>query len=500
MNTYLVSLLLAFLSAAALTPIVLHLANRWEIIDAAGLSHRKVHNESKPRLGGIAIALSFFVPLLGLMVYETQVGNHIVDNPSLIIGFLVGGALITLLGVYDDVYGATAKTKFSVQILIATFVSIIGFNIPVIDLPFLEPIHLGILAYPAAIFWIVAITNAVNLVDGLDGLAAGIALIAITPMTIISLTEANVIMALICFTLTGSLLGFLIFNFHPARIFMGDSGSLFLGYILAIVSVHTSTKGGSAVIIMTPLLALGLPILDTTLAIVRRAWYGMPLFSGDKNHIHHKLMDKGLSHRSTVLVLYGVAASFAGLALITYLYRDFNSGLTLAVSALISAVLVYKVGYINISKSLQADLTHSHAVREHNKLIREGFAETRASLSSTHDIEAICSKVLAICRLIDAASASLDLRASRADEPIRTWNIHPDATLAEPISFNIAADHKQVAGCLTLTWSINHDVHEGLMQSVEECCHILSSDLNLLEKHEKQAINFENSKQKLLAR
>jgi UDP-GlcNAc:undecaprenyl-phosphate GlcNAc-1-phosphate transferase len=420
---------------------------------------------------------SFFLPLISLTIYETNVGNHIVDEPRLFIAILVGGVLITLLGIFDDIYGANAKIKFSAQFAIATGVSLMGFTIPVVDPPFFNPIHLGFFAWPAAILWIVAITNAVNLIDGLDGLAAGIALVAITPMTIISLVTGNVIMALICCTLTGSLLGFLIFNSHPARIFMGDGGSLFLGYILAIISVHTSTKGGSAVIVLIPLLTLGLPILDTALAIVRRAWYGRPLFSGDKSHIHHKLLEKGLSHRAAVFVLYGIAAAFAALALVTYLYRDFTSGLTLSVSALISAVLIYKLGYVKVSAHLTEGLAHAQAIREHNKLIREGFANSRQELSAALTIEAACVKVMEISKLVGASRAQLDLRAWDPEQPVRSWGWATESKDVDSLSFAIAVDHKTTLGMLSLYWPNGHKHHEGLVQSVEECCNSLAQDL-----------------------
>ena len=437
---------------------------------------------------------SFFVPLISLTVYETQVGNHIVDNPRLFVAILVGGLLITALGIYDDIYGANAKTKFTVQIAIASAVSLMGFTIPIVDPPFFEPIRLGFLAWPAAIFWIVAITNAVNLIDGLDGLAAGIALVAITPMTIISLATGNIVMGLICCTLTGSLLGFLIFNSHPARIFMGDGGSLFLGYILAIVSVHTSIKGGSAVVILTPLLALGLPILDTALAIARRAWYGLPLFSGDKSHIHHKLLDRGFSHRAAVFVLYGIAASFAGLALLTYTYRDFTSGLTLGVSVLMSAVLIYKLGYIRITNRLSDELSRSKAVREHNKLIREGFAKSRQELSGTLTIEAACVKVIEICKLVGASRAQLDLRNWDPEQPIRTWSWDSENDAFDSLSFAISADHKEALGSLSLQWPQGHKHHEGLVESIEECCHILAADLRSRPEPGPGLIDFQKSK------
>ncbi len=472
-----------------LTPVVLRFAESIGVIDAAGLSHRKIHNEAKPRLGGIAISISFFVPLLGLMVYETKVGNHVVDNPTLIIGFLVGGLMITALGVCDDIYGLSAKSKFTGQIIIATIVSAVGFNIPSVDLPFLAPIQLGYFGYAAAVFWIVAITNAVNLVDGLDGLAAGISLIALTPLTVIALMESNMIMALICFTLTGSLLGFLIFNFHPARIFMGDSGSLFLGYILAIVSVHTATKGGSVVVILTPLLALGLPILDTSLAIARRAWFGLPLFSGDQNHIHHKLMATGMSHRGTVLVLYAVALSFGGLALITYIYRDFTSGLTLAVSALMSAVLIYKVGYLKISSNLQAEFSHTQAIREHNRLIREGMGSAKVAMAGIHDMEAICTKVLSVATLVKACRVSLDLRTTIPAEPVRIWQFTDETELQHRV-FSITHDQSTALGQLTFSWPARATLHEGLDQTLDSACDALAADLETLQEHTRHQLAF----------
>lgn len=449
MTTYLVSLLLAFLAAVVLTPAMIAIAHRIGAVDAAGQSHRKLHAADIPRLGGVAIFLGFHAPLAGLALYETKVGDALLRDATLVTGLVLGGTVIALLGLYDDLKGASPRLKLIVQVAVAVGVWNAGIAIERIDLPFLPMIDLGWVSLPLTVLWIVGVTNAVNLIDGLDGLAAGLALFGIFPMLVLAVSKGNVVLALVGACLAGAVLGFLVFNFHPAKIFMGDTGSMFLGFELASVAIAEGHKGRVAVALITPVLALGLPILDTLLAIARRAWMGQSLFVGDRQHIHHRLLASGLSHRRTVLVMYGFAAIFALLGLAVHFNRDRESALLFLLSIVVAGVLLRKVGYLAMPGGDDAS-----AVRERNRLIRDALEllETRFARSLAYDEVAAAAAELAFAA--GAARARLD-GPKGAGEPVRTWTWGDDDLGDHGHAVHFAlVDLKGVEqGGLTVTWS-----------------------------------------------
>jgi UDP-GlcNAc:undecaprenyl-phosphate/decaprenyl-phosphate GlcNAc-1-phosphate transferase len=220
------------------------------------------------------------------------------------------------VGLVDDLRGMSAFGKLGFQCLAALIVFLFGFRVEMLSLGFGE-FHIGWLSLPLTVLWIVGVTNAFNLIDGLDGLATGVALVALVTVSLAALQLGNIEVAVVCAALVGALLGFLRYNFNPARIFLGDSGSLLVGFLLAVLSVHGSLKSTTAVLTVVPLAALALPLLDTALAVGRRWLRGVPLFGPDARHIHHQLLASGWSHRGTVLALYLAAGllSLVGLTL-----------------------------------------------------------------------------------------------------------------------------------------------------------------------------------------
>ncbi len=287
----------ALLAALLLTPLTGLLARTVGAMDRP--SDRSVHTHPVPCLGGIAIYLSFAAPTLVAGLWSVAVVR----------GLLLGGLLIVVVGVVDDLWGMTAVAKLIGQVAAAAVLVGFGTQISWIGNPFGGIISLGILSVPLTIVWIVAFTNVLNLVDGLDGLAAGIAGIAAISLTVVALrTGQPWLGALLAAALAGSTLGFLPYNFNPARIFMGDAGSLFLGLALAAISVEGMLKSTAALAVGIPLFVLGVPIFDTGFAILRRLRKGVPVHSADGDHLHHRLIKRGLSHRQAVLAMYGVTA------------------------------------------------------------------------------------------------------------------------------------------------------------------------------------------------
>ncbi|MFC4386538.1 glycosyltransferase family 4 protein [Gracilibacillus marinus] len=287
-----------FVITLLLTPIVIKFAFKIGATDKPNA--RKVHERIMPRLGGLAIFLSFFI---GSMFF---ISKTIVAWP-----ILLGALIIVLTGVLDDIKEISPKTKLIGQFIAATITVLGGIRIDFVTLPFIDRLEFGYFAIPITIIWIIGITNAINLIDGLDGLAAGVSSIAIFTISILAVTMGNPLIALLGFILLGSTLGFLVFNFHPAKIFMGDSGSLFLGYMISVLAVSGLFKNIAMFSLLVPIIILAVPIIDTLFAIVRRIVNKKPLSSPDKLHLHHCLLRLGFSHRQTVLIIYIMAALFS---------------------------------------------------------------------------------------------------------------------------------------------------------------------------------------------
>ncbi|MCF7802572.1 MAG: hypothetical protein K9N57_00115 [Candidatus Marinimicrobia bacterium] len=334
-------LALAFLLACAtslvLTPLSMHLASITGAIDQP--NDRKIHGNPIPRLGGIAVVASS-LGILGLFLLVSPL-NIELDYIKIFNGvpLLTGVLLIVVVGIWDDHKDISPGIKFAGQGIAAMLICLAGIRIEYITNPFSQEVmQLGLFSYPLTVLWIIGITNAFNLIDGLDGLAAGVAIISLFTITGISLISNNQGIAMMAVILAGSLLGFLRYNFHPAKTFLGDSGSLFIGFTLAVISVQSYTKVSATFAFVVPLLALGLPITDTLVAMARRYlnWF-LPhrnseqgnqqasptigkvlssLFKPDASHIHHRLLSQGISQQNAVLLLYLISGIFGAGAVV----------------------------------------------------------------------------------------------------------------------------------------------------------------------------------------
>jgi UDP-GlcNAc:undecaprenyl-phosphate GlcNAc-1-phosphate transferase len=339
--------LLAMAITAALTPLVRKGALSIGAVDEPAA--RRVHTRRVPRLGGVAIVAGFFLPLLILFGLKTHAGVIFFSTGRITIGLIVGAMLIVAAGLVDDLKGLGAKSKLAIQTAAAVAAYAGGMRVDGIDLPWIGAFNLGWLALPATVVWIVGIVNAMNLIDGLDGLAAGVAFFAcLTNFTIASLT-GNVYILLISASLGGAVVGFLFYNFNPAKIFMGDSGSMFLGFVLASASLlgAGTQKSPTLIAIIVPILALGLPITDMLMTIARRFLGRRSIFLADRGHIHHRLLDMGMTHRRSVLSLYVLSVAFTIVALVTYFGRSWEIGFALFTLTAILVGVVRFVGYFN---------------------------------------------------------------------------------------------------------------------------------------------------------
>lgn len=279
---------------------------------------RRVHKKPMPLLGGLAIIAGFLLAV----IYTFATRNFDEFTKFLIepktVGILCGSLIIIALGIFDDIKPLRARIKFPIQVIAAIIVVATGTKITTLSKPFLDTVAMhpsmmyflgDALAFVISVVWIVGLTNAINLIDGLDGLAAGVSGIAATTLFIVSVIRGQDNIAIVAVTLIGAIAGFLPYNFNPAKIFMGDTGATFLGFVLAILSVQGTMKSVTALSMAIPILVLGLPIFDTIFAIFRRLLHGNPIAQADRGHLHHRLLDMGLSHRMAVATLYIVSAA-----------------------------------------------------------------------------------------------------------------------------------------------------------------------------------------------
>jgi UDP-GlcNAc:undecaprenyl-phosphate GlcNAc-1-phosphate transferase len=311
---------LAAIACAAVTPLVRRMAFAVGVFDEPD-ADRRIHSHPTPRLGGIAIYVGFMLSLftvLNIALTHTDEIRKYLGNADLahLIGLLFGGTLMMGVGLWDDIMTMSPKRKFLAQLGVAAIAVIMyGFTIVDVQLPKFGYLDLTWFAIPFSLFWYMGMVNAINFLDGLDGLVAGVTLIASVTLILVSLWHNQYLVAITMCALAGATAGFLPFNYNPARIFMGDGGSLFIGFVLASAAVMGTEKKAVAISLIIPLLVLALPILDTAAAIVRRIRRGAPLFAADRGHVHHQLLDLGLSQRQAVNLIYVVCGLLGALAL-----------------------------------------------------------------------------------------------------------------------------------------------------------------------------------------
>jgi UDP-GlcNAc:undecaprenyl-phosphate GlcNAc-1-phosphate transferase len=338
--TILLLTIVSLVVSLSLTPVTRLLAFRLNLVDLPD-NKRKIHKKPIPRLGGIPIVLAYFGACFAGAAFLTH--NHVAAHNGFAATRAIAPAaiLVFLVGLIDDVVGLKPWHKLAVEIVAA--LTVIGGGVRIHDISAFS-LH-PVLSVACTVVWLIACTNALNLIDGMDGLAAGIALLATMTTSIASLLSGHIELTIATAPLVGALLGFLVFNFNPASIFLGDSGSLTLGFLLGCYSVLWSEESATVVGMTAPLIALAVPLLDTTLAIVRRFLRAKPIFQPDRSHIHHRLLARGLTHRRAVLLLYMAASIAGGLSLSLIWARNHWEAVIIVAFAVGSIVGIRQLGY-----------------------------------------------------------------------------------------------------------------------------------------------------------
>jgi UDP-GlcNAc:undecaprenyl-phosphate GlcNAc-1-phosphate transferase len=322
-----------------ITPLARRLAFRWGAVDMPG--GRKVHAEPMPRLGGLAVFAGFCAPWGGFYLLGDQITETFPPYEQLFLFLFAGANIMLLMGIMDDIRGLGARVKLLVQIIIATGLYFGGFRISVVSNPFGPQFELGWLALPVSVFWMVWVTNAINLLDGIDGLATGVTACIALCLALINILHGNIVLALLTLCLAGACLGFLPYNFSPARIFLGDSGSLFIGLILSCIGILSVFKAGTATLVAVPLILFAVPLLDTVKVAVGRLMRGVSVFEADKTHVHHQLLGMGLNQKQAAYCLYGVSLLLGASAVFLSLQQSL---LTITIFGTLVAAMTLVVG------------------------------------------------------------------------------------------------------------------------------------------------------------
>ena len=352
MPNYGMAFFVALAVALFVTPLVIKLAFKTGALDKPDA--RKVHKKPIPRIGGLGIYTAFMIAM-GVYLSSNELPE---DVASGMVGLMLGGTLIVILGLIDDYTNLPAKVKLLGQIICAAVAVGFGVRIDYITDPFGDIMYLyDYVTIPGSIFWMVGLTNTVNLIDGIDGLAAGVSTIASVTIFLVALQQDIFLVAVVTAALAGSAFGFLWYNFNPAKIFMGDTGSMFLGFMLSGISIIGAVKSATTIALIVPILALGLPILDTTFAIVRRYRGGVPIFKPDKGHLHHRLLNLGFTQRQAVLLMYVISAilGFSAIAM-----TEVSLGLAALIMVGVVAAVLYGAKRLGIFSMNTSNSAHSH--------------------------------------------------------------------------------------------------------------------------------------------
>ena len=418
MKTYAVVYFGSVLFALVLTPIVIWLGRRLNVVDVPGM--RNMHARPISHIGGIAIFLSMMCLAIPVLFLPNVIGDTLRDiQPRLIILFSAAG-FVFFVGLIDDLRGLRAHVKFVAELAAAITVCAVGIRIKSVAVGDWFTLDFGWFSWPLTILWIVGITNAVNLSDGLDGLAAGISAVACGVIAVFAVYSGQVIMAVLMLALLGSLTGFLFFNFNPAKIFMGDCGSLFLGFTIASASVLCSTKSPVLVGLALPVLALGIPIFDTLCSMLRRFLERRSLFAPDRRHFHHRLVDLGLKQRHVVITAYAITLLSAGLGMFMMVTHDIGSLIVFGCILLLLLLLFQVVGAVRLRATITG-LQKKYAVTRQIKHEKERFEKVQLHFRQVKTFEQWWQAVCTAAEQLDFWSIKLPLKNIGKTPRTLTW-------------------------------------------------------------------------------
>ncbi len=401
-----------------------------------------------PRLGGVSVFATALLMLVLLILWDNQVAARVKAELPLALGLAGAAGAVFLIGLYDDLRGAKPWHKLVVQCAAAIGLYSTGFRVELLTNPFTQhPTHLGWMSLPLTLLWLVAISNAFNLIDGLDGLAAGVGLFATVTLFLLAMLQAKSFVAAITVALAGALFGFLPHNFNPARIYLGDSGSLTIGIVLAALAIDSSQKGPVLLTVAIPLMIFGLPLLDVSVTTARRFLSGQPLFRRDEEHLHHRLQKIGMTPRGSVLLLYGLAALFALASLLLVNYKGATAPLIALLCGILAWIVVRQMQYAEFAEldsHVRTEVRSQRHVLRNQILLRKAMAELYAAAS----VEEAWGVAQHIFEVLEFTSAACEL----AGRSVMRWSAGTVEAAADSWTLTIPLAQKGRAfGTLRLT-------------------------------------------------
>ena len=473
-----VGLLAGGLAAALLlTPLVSWAARRMRIVDRPGT--RRIHTQATPRAGGFAVVASLGLVGFVTVLLSPALREAVLAPPGWVLPLLGAGALVFTVGFMDDWLGLAARTKLLAQLLAAGIACGAGVRIETLNLG-IGPVELGWLSWPLTLGWIVGATNAVNLSDGLDGLAAGIAAITAVILLAFALAAGTMAGTALMFALLGSLLGFLVFNFHPARIFLGDCGSMVLGFLLAGTSVGLSGVTNSPVPLGFAALGLSLPILDTAFSIVRRLLQRRSPFSPDRAHLHHRLIDRGMDQPRAVFVMYVVTLAAVGVGLLMLLVRPSGKILVFC-AALVPPLLLFRAaGAMRFHEAF----TVFRRNRRHRRLARrqrKGFERVQLRLREAKGRDQWWRAVRRAARTMGFARLTVEVRLPDGSRETLVWRLPHRQRIGPRMLYATLSPSPEGEGPLRI------DVDVPVRDSVESAAQGIALFGRLLDEHPEAA-------------
>lgn len=416
---------------------------------------RRIHGRAIPRLGGVVIYFAVHLAILLPYFLNNPVAENLRANKLALFTIFLPATLVFLVGIYDDLYGLNPKIKFLAQAVIGALFFTLGGRIMLLYVPMLGVIELPlIISFLLTILWVIAITNAFNLIDGMDGLASGAGLFAAIVLLIVAMLLGHIYVMVIALALAGALIGFLRYNFNPASIFLGDSGALLIGFLLAALSVKGSQKASTAVAVAIPIIAFGLPIVDTMMSIGRRLINRKPIFEADGEHIHHILLRYGWSQKKVAIALYGVCAVFGLLALTFVNDLGRVTGLILII---IGSVLIFALSHLpyhevdEIKASIKRGVVESGRRTANNVSIRRA-TRLLSTATTFDDIFKAAEQVLSCAGFVYATVTLGDVKLSGRDtildKPVRTGHAKHVGTEQKTNQ----AGYETTAGIICWSW------------------------------------------------
>jgi UDP-N-acetylmuramyl pentapeptide phosphotransferase/UDP-N-acetylglucosamine-1-phosphate transferase len=418
MTTYLSVYLGSAVLALVITPILIKLAHRIQAVDRPGV--RTVHTQPMPRIGGVAIFLSAMFLFAAVLCLDNVIGEAFRSMKPQLVTLFCSASFVFLIGLVDDLRGLPARFKLMAELLAGGSLCLAGVCIFSVGITRQWTLSLGFLSWPITLLWIVGVTNAVNLSDGLDGLAAGVSAVACAVIAVFAIYDGNLVMAVLMLALLGSLSGFLFFNFNPAKIFMGDCGSLFVGFTVASASVLCTTKSAALVGLALPVLALGIPIFDTLLTIVRRFLERRSIFAPDRRHFHHRLMELGLRQRHVVISIYAMTLLSAGLGLFMMVTREAASIIVFLCILLLLLLVFRVVGSLRLGE-IMAALLDKYQIARRYKREQMSFDEFQLHFRNARTYQQWWAAVCHAAQGMDFAWLSLKTRREDGTVHTEVW-------------------------------------------------------------------------------